>query len=93
VAVAGSTSIGSFCTIGAGALILGHLTIADHVTISADTVISRSIRKPGKYTGLFPADAHDAWARNAAVLRHLAGLRDRVLALEKRIHGKEGSND
>ena len=92
VAVAGSADIGSHCSIGAGALILGHLAICDHVTVSADTVISRSIRKPGTYTGMFPADDHDSWIRNTAVIRHLADLMDRVRVLEKRIQGKEGSD-
>ena len=89
VAVAGSADIGSHCSIGAGALILGHLSICDHVHVSADTVISRSIRKPGTYTGMFPADEHGAWARNTAVIRHLADLVERVRALEKRIQEKE----
>ena len=89
VAVAGSADIGSHCTIGAGALILGHLSICDHAHVSADTVISRSIRKPGTYTGMFPADDNESWARNTAVVRHLADLMDRVRSLEKRIQKKE----
>jgi UDP-3-O-[3-hydroxymyristoyl] glucosamine N-acyltransferase len=89
VAVAGSADIGSHCTIGAGALILGHLSICDHAHVSADTVISRSIAKPGTYTGMFPADDHDSWARNTAVVRQLADLLDRVRSLEKRLQKKE----
>jgi UDP-3-O-[3-hydroxymyristoyl] glucosamine N-acyltransferase len=92
VAVAGSADIGSHCTIGAGALILGHLSICDHVHVSADTVISHSIRKPGTYTGMFPADDNASWARNTAVVRHLADLADRVRELEKRLQGKEKGN-
>jgi UDP-3-O-[3-hydroxymyristoyl] glucosamine N-acyltransferase len=92
VAVAGSADIGSHCTIGAGALILGHLSICDHVNVSADTVISHSIRKPGTYTGMFPADDNESWARNTAVVRHLADLADRVRELEKRLQGKEKDN-
>jgi len=37
-------------------VILGHLSIADDVHVSAGTVISRSIRKAGTYTGMFPFD-------------------------------------
>ena len=92
VAIAGSADIGSQCTIGAGALILGHLSICDQVNVSADTVISRSIRKPGTYTGMFPADDNESWARNTAVVRHLADLMERVRALEKRRQGKEKGN-
>ena len=90
VGIAGSSEIGSHCSIGGGAIVLGHLTVCDHVTISAATVISRSIRKPGTYTGMFPADDHESWTRNTAVVRHLADLMERVRALEKRIEGKEG---
>jgi UDP-3-O-[3-hydroxymyristoyl] glucosamine N-acyltransferase len=87
--IAGSTEIGSHCSIGGGAIVLGHLTVCDHVTVSAATVISRSIRKPGTYTGMFPADEHESWTRNTAVVRQLAELLERVRALEKRLKGKE----
>jgi UDP-3-O-[3-hydroxymyristoyl] glucosamine N-acyltransferase len=89
VAVAGSARIGAHCTIGAGALILGHLSICDHVEVSAATVISRSIHKPGTYTGMFPFDDNASWARNTALVRHLAELAARVRALEKRLSEKE----
>jgi UDP-3-O-[3-hydroxymyristoyl] glucosamine N-acyltransferase len=82
VAVAGSADIGRHCTIGAAAVILGHLKLADHVHVSAGTVISRSVLKPGTYTGMFPFDHNGAWAKNTAVIRHLAELLDRVRALE-----------
>ena len=91
-AVAGSAQIGSHCTIGAGALILGHLQICDHVHVSADTVISRSIREPGTYTGMFPFDDNASWARNTALVRHLAELADRVRALEQKLKEKGGGN-
>jgi UDP-3-O-[3-hydroxymyristoyl] glucosamine N-acyltransferase len=87
--VAGSTRIGERCRIGAAAVVLGHLSICDDVTVSADTVISRSIRKPGTYTGMFPADEHESWVQNTAIVRHLAKLAERVRELEKRIKGKE----
>ncbi len=67
--IAGSADIGRHCTIGGAAIILGHLRIADHVNISAGTLISRSILKPGTYTGVYPFDEHSSWARAAAQLR------------------------
>jgi UDP-3-O-[3-hydroxymyristoyl] glucosamine N-acyltransferase len=89
VGVAGSTSIGSHCRIGAAAMILGHISICDHTQVSACSVISHSIRKPGTYTGIFPSADNKTWARNAAVVRHLADLMDRVRALEQRLQDKE----
>ncbi|HVB48184.1 MAG TPA: UDP-3-O-(3-hydroxymyristoyl)glucosamine N-acyltransferase [Burkholderiales bacterium] len=90
--VAGSADIGRHCTIGAAAIILGHLTIVDHVHVSAATVISRSIRQPGTYSGVFPFDEHASWVRNAALVRHLDELAQRVRALEKHIAG-EGKDE
>lgn len=82
--VAGSTRIGRHCTAGGSAMILGHLEIADHVHISAATVVSRSIRKPGTYSGFFPIDDNASWEKNAATLKQLHALRDRVRALENK---------
>jgi UDP-3-O-[3-hydroxymyristoyl] glucosamine N-acyltransferase len=67
--VAGSADIGRHCTIGGAAVILGHLRIVDHVHVSAGTLISRSILKPGTYTGIYPFDEHASWTRSAARLR------------------------
>lgn len=88
VGVAGSATIGARCTIGGGAIVLGHLTLADQVHISAATVVTRSIRKAGHYTGMFPLDDNAAWEKNAASLKQLHGLRERIRMLEQSIHSK-----
>jgi len=85
VGIAGSARIGRHCTAGGGAIILGHLQIVDHVHITAATVITRSILKPGQYSGLFPFDDNASWEKNAATLRQLHQLRDRLRALEKHL--------
>ena len=82
--VAGSATIGAYCTIGGSAGIVGHITIADHVHVSAFTLVSRSITQPGVYSGAFPMDDNASWEKNAATLRQLHKLRDRVKALEKK---------
>ena len=84
VGIAGSARIGAHCTFGGGAIVLGHLDIADHVHVSAATVITRSIKQAGHYSGVFPFDDNAAWEKNAATLRQLHALRDRVRALEKK---------
>jgi UDP-3-O-[3-hydroxymyristoyl] glucosamine N-acyltransferase len=83
VGIAGSAKIGRHCTAGGGAIILGHLELVDHVHITAATVVTRSILKPGQYSGLFPIDDNASWEKNAATLRQLHTLRDRIRALEK----------
>ena len=84
VGVAGSATIGSRCFLGGGAIVLGHLTLADGVNISAASVVTRSILQPGTYSGVFPIDDNAAWEKNAATLRNLHALRERLRALEKK---------
>ena len=83
VGVAGSAHIGAHCTVGGGAIVLGHLTLADRVNISAGTVVTRSISKPGHYTGMFPIDDNASWEKNAASLKQLNRLRERLKAVEQ----------
>lgn len=85
VGVAGSATIGAHCTIGGGAIVLGHLALADRVNISAATVVTRSIRKPGHYTGMFPLDDNATWEKNAASLKQLHSLRERIRVLEDKL--------
>jgi len=87
VGIAGSATIGQRCTVGGGAIVLGHLSLADDVHISAATVVTRSIHKPGQYSGVFPFDDNAAWEKNAATLRQLHQMRDRLRQLEKKIPG------
>ena len=84
VGIAGSVSIGANCMIGGGVGISGHVTIADGVVITGATQVSRSIAKTGVYSGSFPFDDNASWEKNAATLRNLHTLRDRVRALEKK---------
>ena len=84
VGIAGSARIGAHCTFGGGAIVLGHLEVADHVHVSAASVVTRSILKAGQYSGLFPIDDNASWEKNAATLRQLHAMRDRLRALEKK---------
>ncbi|MEQ1534445.1 MAG: UDP-3-O-(3-hydroxymyristoyl)glucosamine N-acyltransferase [Burkholderiaceae bacterium] len=81
-AVAGSTEIGAYCMIGGCVSIAGHLTIAPHTEISGASVVTHSIHKAGTYTGLFPLDENASWGKNAAALKQLSALRDRLRKLE-----------
>ena len=85
VGIAGSARIGRRCTVGGGAVILGHLELADDVHISAATVVTRSVRQAGRYAGVYPMQEQARWARNAALLRHLDALAERLRLLEEGI--------
>ncbi len=85
VGMAGSTKVGKHCTFGGAAMINGHITIADHVHITAGTLVAASITEPGRYTGYYPISPNAEWERNAAILRKLSSYRERIRALERAV--------
>ncbi len=85
VGIAGSSRIGRRCTVGGAGMIIGHLDLADDVHISAGTMVTHSLAQPGQYTSIFPLATHKEWLRNAAQLKRLAKLAERVAELEKKL--------
>ena len=92
VGVAGSTKIGRQCTIGGAGMIVGHLEIGDGVHVSAGTMVTKNLRKPGQYTSIYPLEAHEEWLHNAAQIKRLAKLAERVAELEKQLEQLEKNN-
>ena len=90
VGVAGSAVIGRHCTFGGAAMVNGHIEIADHVDITAGTLVAHSIREPGRYTGYYPITRNADWERNAALLRNLPTLREKIRALERALKALAG---
>lgn len=83
-AIAGSTKIGANCTIAGAAGIVGHLTIVDNVHITAMTLVTGSIDKPGSYssgTNLLPSKE---WRRSAVRFGQLDEMAKRLKELEKK---------
>lgn len=85
VGIAGSTTIGRYCRIGGSAGILGHLSIADGVEISSFTLVGKSIREKGVYSGIYPFSEKESWLKNAVHLRHLDDMVGRIKTLEKEL--------
>ncbi|CAL61518.1 UDP-3-O-(3-hydroxymyristoyl)-glucosamine N-acyltransferase [Herminiimonas arsenicoxydans] len=85
VGVAGSAVIGKYCTFGGAAMVLGHLTIADRVHISSGSLVSRSIKEPGQYTGFYPLAKNAEWEKSAVIVRNLAAMREKIREMEKTI--------
>ena len=89
VGIAGSAVIGARCTVGGGAVILGHLQIADDVDVAAGTLVAKSIRNAGTYSGAVPFLEHGDWLKNFSRLRHLDAMADKIRALEQRLAALE----
>ena len=87
--LAGSTTVGRRVMVGGKAGFSGHLEVADDVTVSADTNVTKSIDKAGVYTSMIPLQSHADWVRNFAHLRRLDAMAERVRELEKRLAAKE----
>ena len=82
-AVAGSAKIGRYCMIGGNAGVLGHLELADRVTITAKSLVTHSIREAGEYSSGVPLQENRQWRKNAARFKHLDEYARRLSALEK----------
>jgi UDP-3-O-[3-hydroxymyristoyl] glucosamine N-acyltransferase len=93
VGVAGSAKIGRYCTFGGAAMILGHLTIADHVHVSSGSLVSRSIAEPGQYTGFYPLAKNADWEKTAVIVRNLDTMRDKLRELEKTVKALTNKNN
>ncbi len=82
-AVAGSARIGRYCLIGGAAGILGHLEVADRVTVTAMSLVTHSLREPGEYSSGTPIQENRQWRRNAARFKHLDDFVRRIDAARR----------
>jgi UDP-3-O-[3-hydroxymyristoyl] glucosamine N-acyltransferase len=71
--VAGSVSIGSYCVIGGRTTVAGHLSIGDKIHLGGCSGVTKSIDKPGQYSGL-PLQDLRSEMRTRASLKHLPAL-------------------
>ncbi|GAB3628581.1 UDP-3-O-(3-hydroxymyristoyl)glucosamine N-acyltransferase [Pandoraea terrae] len=85
--IAGSSTIGRHCMIGGAVGVAGHVTIGDRVIVTAKSGVSKSIPGPGVYTSAFPAVPNAEWNKNAAIMRNLDKMRDRLRQLEAKVKG------
>lgn len=92
VGIAGSVELGEHCVVGGAGMIAGHVTLAAGTMISGGSLVMKSIRKAGHYTSVFPLDEHDEWIRNAAHIRRLSHLAERVSELEKKLKENDANS-
>jgi len=85
VGVAGSTSIGKHCLIGGMTGIKDHVEITDNVIITAMSLVTKSLSKPGSYSSNTPIDDTRTWRKNSARFRQLDEMARRLHQLEKKL--------
>lgn len=84
VGIAGTTKIGANCTIAGAVGIVGHLTIVDNVHITAMTLVTGSIDKPGSYSSGTNVLPTREWRRSAVRFGQLDEMVRRLKELEKK---------
>ncbi|WP_419603143.1 UDP-3-O-(3-hydroxymyristoyl)glucosamine N-acyltransferase [Thiolapillus sp.] len=91
--ISGSTRIGAGCTLAGGVGVVGHIELADGVHVSGASVVSRSLREPGVYTGGILAMPHKIWQKNIARIKQLDSMARRLKELEKALSRLEAQPD
>ncbi len=87
---AGSTKIGKRCMIGGGVVMINQIEICDDVMFTFRSIVTKSIDKPGLYSGGLPAEEASKWRRNAARFKKLDALAERVTAAERTLAALTG---
>ena len=83
VGIAGSAKIGKRCKLGGRVAVLGHLELADDVTIMANSMVISSIKESGEYASAIGVQPIKKWLKTAALIRSLDKLTEKVKTLKK----------
>jgi UDP-3-O-[3-hydroxymyristoyl] glucosamine N-acyltransferase len=83
VGIAGSAIIGKNCRISGAAVVLGHLTVTDNVTITAMSLVTKSIKQSGTYSSGTPLMENHLWHRNNVRYKSLDRMAKTISRLEK----------
>jgi len=75
VGIAGSAIIGKRCMLGGGVGIAGHLEIADDVTITGMSMVTKSIKEAGTYSSGWSVREARAWRRTVARVHRLDSIK------------------
>lgn len=89
VGIAGSAHIGRNCRISGAAVVLGHLSVADDVTITAMSLVTKDIKKAGVYSSGTPLLENALWHRNNVRYKSLDKLARHLKLLEEQIKDRE----
>ena len=82
--IAGSTKIGKNCVLGGKVGIVGHIEICDDVILTAATNVSKSITKPGIYSG-YRAQRQKDELKQQAILKNIDDMRKRLNEISNKV--------
>ncbi len=88
VGISGSTRIGHHSVFAGQSGAAGHLVLGDRTMVAAKAGVMKSVPDGSVLAG-HPARAQREWMRSQAAVQRLAGLRDRIAELERRLAALE----
>ena len=74
VGIAGSAVIGRYCKISGAAVVLGHLSVCDDVTVTAMSLVTKDIKEPGVYSSGTPLMDNSDWHKANARYKSIQNL-------------------
>lgn len=89
VGIAGSTRIGKNCIFGGMTGVRDHVEVTDNVMVTAMSMVSKSLTKPGSYSSNTPIDETRNWRKNSARFRQLDEMARKIRQLEKQLQDKD----
>ncbi len=92
VGIAGSTEIGDFVTLAGQVGVVDHVTIGDRVVVASKSAVMQSI-PAGQFHAGIPAGKQKDWLRQAAAIKQLPELLQRLRRLEARLDKFEAAGD
>ena len=85
VGIAGSTRIGKQCTMGGMCSVAGHIEIGDNVHFTGRSMVTKSHKQPGLYSGGMPTLPNREWLKAIAHLKRFENITHRIERLEERL--------
>ena len=82
VGLAGSVTLGAYCVMGGGSGAVGHITLVDHVQVSAMSLVSQSIPEAGRYSSGTVQMTTSEWKRASMRFKELDSIAKRLKRLE-----------
>lgn len=71
-AIAGSVTIGQNCILAGAVGVVDHVRLADHVVVTARSLVTRDLSKAGMYSSGWGAEPVTEWRRQVGSLRRLS---------------------
>ncbi len=88
-AIAGSTTMGDYVIVGAGAGAADHIKICSETILAAKCGVISDIEKPGIYAGA-PHTARKSWMREQVLIRKLPEFAKRIEDIERKLENADG---